>query len=145
MDDKNKYRLFLLFSLVFIFFLHAVATYFYLYWILWYLDDLLHFLGGVWLGLFASWLLFLSGKINIQTSNFFIIIIILGISALIGLLWEFSEFLLDKLLSIINIGRVHFFQPSIEDTMIDLFSDLLGGIVAAMFFLKNKRRYGQQP
>ena len=59
-------------------------------------------------------------------------IIILSFVALIGIFWEFYEFLSDFFLSSKNYTQI--FQQGAADTMGDLFFDLLGGTVLSLAF-----------
>lgn len=141
---KINFSKFLIIFLSLILLIHGIATYFFLYWRIWWLDCPLHFLGGAWLGFFTVWLLFFTRKISIKSSFLFILLFILGISALVGVLWEASEFFLDKFLG--NVWYGHFMQIDIEDMMTDLFFDLIGGLFAGLIFYKNfykKDNYGK--
>lgn len=127
--------------------MHAVAVYFSLYWIVWWFDNVMHFLGGIWMSFFAVWFLYFSGKMNLNGSSIFsAIIIILGITALGAVLWEFFEFSFDKII----LGRIEDgvklagpAQLGVADTMSDLFFGLLGGLAGGLFFIKNKKYGGK--
>ena len=58
---------------------------------------------------------------------------VIGLAAIVGLLWEFLEFVLNR------IGFPGFPPQEIIDTLSDLLNDLLGGLAA--FALFKKRRY----
>lgn len=128
----------LIFLAIFIF--HSMAVYFYLYWVVWWLDIVMHVLGGLWVALLAVWFLYFSGKVNVNnTSLFSALIIVLGIVALGGVFWEFFEFSFDKIL----LGKIGNFiklaglvQLGVSDTMSDLFFDLAGGLLGGLIFLK---------
>lgn len=127
--------------------MHAAAIYFSLYWIVWWFDNVMHFFGGIWVSFFAVWLLYFSGKTNLNDSSIFsVIIIILGITALGAVLWEFFEFSFDKIIfgkieDVIKLAGPA--QLGVADTMSDLFFGLLGGLVGGLFFIKNKN-YGRK-
>lgn len=119
--------------------IHAAAVYFYLYWIIGWFDVVMHFMGGMWLSLIAIWFLYFSGKLDFNKNFFLVLVIILGIVALGGVLWEFFEFSFDK----IFLGKIDKYavriglaQLSLTDTLSDLFFDLLGGLAGGLLFFK---------
>jgi hypothetical protein len=110
--------------LILIFILNGLAQYFNWYYIFWWFDILLHFLGGYFIAL-----LFISlcrhPIIEKYTSNWsksFWIISTIGMVAGIGLLWEFFEWGLQFVFSISNLA-------TISDSLSDLVFDTLGGLV----------------
>lgn len=95
-----------------------------------WLDSPLHFFGGLWAGLFFF---FLFGNMFSENSSHpmervKILIMAVGFTGLLGIFWEFYEFIMDNSLALLM-------QPSIGDTMKDLFLDILGGAVAGVFIL----------
>jgi hypothetical protein len=122
--------------LIFILFIHILATIYYWYWTVGWLDMPMHFLGGFWLAMVFFWL---NSKFNIieirppnTDHNFWRsdlpkLILVLGFIALVGALWEFFEFGYDVLIS--SKGYLAVAQRGTADTMSDLFFDLLGGLV----------------
>jgi len=57
---------------------------------------------------------------------------------LIGVLWEFYEFVADYIQrNILNSGLM---EMQLEDTLFDLFNDLIGGILTAAIYLRSKFR-----
>ena len=60
------------------------------------------------------------------------LLFLLGIVALVGVLWEFTEFVWDRY--IFQSGFTYF-SGVYEDTLSDLFFDLLGGSLAYILFL----------
>lgn len=128
--------------LIFILSVHIFATIYYWYWIYPWLDMLMHFLGGFWV---AAAFITLNSKFKIKNLEFIaelpncLITILITISfvALIGVFWEFYEFLYDIFIS--SRGYSGFLQLSAADTIGDLFFDLLGGLaffVIYKFFYK---------
>ena len=132
--------------LIFILVVHVLATINHWYWTYRWFDMPMHFLGGFWV---AIVFLSLDSKFKILNSKFLVnVILILGFAALVGVLWEFFEFLLDAFLS--KDGYSGSFQvlrygvkDLYTDTLSDLFFDLLGGLtMAAIFqFRKSKNRF----
>ena len=122
--------------LVVILLFHFIATFNYWYWAYLWLDMPMHFLGGFWV---AMAFVYLISKYQFPVSNEFLkqnflsfIIITLSFVALIGVLWEFYEFLSDVFLSSKEYAQI--FQQGAADTMGDLFFDLLGGTFFSLAF-----------
>lgn len=122
-----------------LFFANAVllVTGWYYYPRLTWVDIPMHFWGGLVAGIWA-YLVFIKNR-----SYSFIeeVLIVLGIVALVGVGWEFFEWILDHILS-----RWYIFprnQPSVDDVLGDLLMDLLGGVVGGFLMrhnLKNLRK-----
>ena len=122
--------------LITILLLHFAATFNYWYWTYLWLDIPMHFLGGFWT---AMAFIYLISNYQFPISGEFLkrnllsyFIIILSFVALIGIFWEFYEFLNDALFS--SRGYSQIFQQGAADTIGDLFFDLLGGTVSAVIF-----------
>ncbi|OGM89383.1 hypothetical protein A3J77_01170 [Candidatus Wolfebacteria bacterium RBG_13_41_7] len=123
-------------SLIFILLAHIIATFNYWYWTYTWFDIPMHFLGGFWVAMVYFWI---NAKVEILNSEFsklpkwlVNLLFILSFIALIGVLWEFYEFIFD----FFN-GKTGMFQGSSADTMGDLFFDLVGGTTAfAIFYRK---------
>lgn len=94
-----------------------------LYYSVWWIDMVMHFLGGLWVGLFFLYVFY--------TREWFsnkVLAVILSV-LLIGLLWEVFELF-------IGIIAKESFSPS--DTLSDLFFDMAGGALAVFYFLRKK-------
>jgi len=92
----------------------------------------MHFLGGFLLAIifFYFWRF-----AHISIGNVFgALVLTLGFVALIGVFWEFYEFLHDFYL--LTGGKISVFQSSFADTVKDLFFDLVGGTAAFAIFYK---------
>ncbi len=131
--------------------LHAINTYFGLYWVWLRLDNLMHFLGGAavavaFLELLAVLGVKFSGKktgldprsesgmteqSNGLAGRIFIILFTVSIVALTAVLWEFMEYGLDYFFGLVM-------QPNVTDTMSDLALGLLGSLVAATLQIKKQ-------
>ncbi len=108
--------------LVFLLFIHIFASIAHLYWLIDWVDMPMHFLGGFWV---AMVFFYLNQKF-FKIQNFWTTVIMtLSFVALIGVFWEFFEFLYDFFI----FSKEYFgvFQRGISDTMSDLFFDLIGG------------------
>lgn len=103
------------------FIINKLAWKFYWYSSIWWFDIPMHFLGGVWLGLFF---LYLFSRLNFVKSR--ILLTIFGV-LVVGILWEFFETHLNE------ISKDEF---NILDTVSDVLFDLAGGLCAIFYFLK---------
>lgn len=121
--------------IVFLFFNWFLGGYFRLY-IIWPPYDIpVHFLGGVSMGITGYMLLKLSEKnnwIHISNKLLFLLLIVCYVS-FTATVWELYEFLTDHYLGTFN-------QPSIADTMGDMFLGLLGGALSGMMLLQRKQK-----
>ncbi|OGI95388.1 hypothetical protein A2917_02390 [Candidatus Nomurabacteria bacterium RIFCSPLOWO2_01_FULL_42_17] len=101
-----------------------LANKFYWYSALWWLDVLMHFLGGFWIGLLYLYL-FSPKNISralISRTLFFVL--------LVGVGWEVFEILVNEVLA----------QNSFDylDTLADLILDLSGGLYAILYLWKKQ-------
>ena len=130
---------FVLSLLIFILVIHILAIANFWYWSIDWLDIPMHFLGGLWVALFFFWIL---KKRFVQVSqvlegNFLLLgILSLGFVSLIGIGWEFYEFLYDKYLA----KGLLLIQASVTDTMTDLFFDWVGGLIAILVYKIRRER-----
>lgn len=111
--------------------LHFSALQFYLYWRFWWFDILIHFLGGLWVGLSFLWLFFQSGFVNIIKNNKNNNLAVAFLASLfIGIMWEIFEY---------HFGTV-FTDASnyVVDTITDISFDLVGGFAAYCIFVLKK-------
>ena len=115
---------------------HIILTYgFNIYSIAEWFDIPMHFIGGISMG--ASYTLFLLmiqkdnqlGKVN----PVFFVIFVISLSAATAVTWEFLEFSSDYLF------HTHM-QPSLADTIGDLFLGILGGTMSCLltYYLNKK-------
>lgn len=97
-------------------------------------DALLHFGGGMLTGLVGlRWLRERLGTDVDVRRTYVAIIGMLGFVALVGVSWEIYEFLLDRFFSS-ALGFSN--QPSLADTISDLFFDIFGGAAALLLSLR---------
>lgn len=108
---------------------HVLASVYKLYWTYWWLDIPMHFMGGFLAALVFFWFFKkFPSFFNIENDFLVTLIFILGWVALIGVLWEFVEFLYAVL--VISKDRLIDSQVLwLFDTLKDIFFDLLGGFV----------------
>ncbi len=100
---------------------------------LWWFDEVLHFFGG-WLvaALFLSFFEGQEGSRILSEHKFVLLVIVLSFTALIGVMWEFYEYLINYFLQA--------FEMTLDDTLSDLLMDLLGGLSAGWLYFLIKNR-----
>ena len=123
----NRKRLLkhLVFLMFFIFLVNSMSWQFSWYYLIWYLDIIMHFLGGLWVALFFIYVFSRKDPANLDFPLFLQIFIA---SSLVGVLWEFYEFFLTA------ISATSF---NFQDTVFDVIFDMLGAIASFFFFFKN--------
>ena len=117
---------FLFVLIIFIALLHIAALELYFYWTLSWFDVLVHFLAGLWVGLGALWLVFLSGyitrfRLSYHSALFtaFIPIVVLGIG------WELFEVW----------AGIPIEEKYLSDTVVDLSMDILGALSGYIYVI----------
>ena len=138
MEERKKGRkevLFVSFALtIFVGVLHHYAMLNFWYWLYWWFDILMHFLGGLLVSIIAIWVYYFSGffsGVSFNKKNLlkFSIIAVL----VVGISWEVFEIIIKE-----TINEPDF----ISDTFLDLILDLVGAFVAYRYiaynFLENK-------
>ncbi len=129
---QRRYFIIILVSLVYlIFILDIFAAQYFLYWRFWWMDMVMHFLGGLWIALLSYYVFFLSGyfkKISERLSLFYTSLFFL---LFVGISWEIFEY----------VTKVSVAQPNyILDTYLDLLMDMIGWLVAYFFLLRFHRK-----
>jgi len=127
MRNHLFHRLALLVVLIFL--LNLAGSYFAWYNLLPWYDNLMHFLGGMWLSLLVLWFFFP------RVQNLSVGIGIVLVFVLLGaLLWEALEYSIQTLL----------YTPGLLATKMDSVSDVLfgifGGLIAGLHFIKRIRK-----
>ncbi|MBI3046513.1 MAG: hypothetical protein HYY86_03210 [Candidatus Harrisonbacteria bacterium] len=93
----------------------------------------MHLTGGFSMGLIFLYFWGEDLRLSGAGKNFlFSVIMTAAFAVLIGVLWEFSEFFFSVLFPEFPT------QPSVADTMADLFLDFLGGLLLASIYCKSK-------
>lgn len=123
----HKHPLFMLWFmlLALIAILHASAIEFYLYWTYSWFDTMMHFLGGLFVGLASLWLFFVSGYIHVERHIRNVALLASCSIILIGVSWEVFEVL----------AGIPIEDNYVLDTATDLTMDALGTIFATVFFI----------
>ncbi|MFA6353713.1 MAG: hypothetical protein WCW93_02165 [Candidatus Paceibacterota bacterium] len=130
-ERKRLFKI-LAYLIFLLFLLNYVASKFYWYFSIWWIDMPIHFLGGLCAGFVVIWLLSFKKLsfdlfISTQTVWNFIFKIFLGVLS-IGVLWELFEILFNNIIAQNSFNTL--------DTISDVFFDLVGGTFAILFFLK---------
>ncbi|MBI3588986.1 MAG: hypothetical protein HY093_01030 [Candidatus Liptonbacteria bacterium] len=116
--------------------IHAVALNQAWYDAFWWFDIPMHLIGGALVGLFFFTLFTKPLKNLFSERRFFLLLILsIGFASLIGLLWEFYEYLKD-----VYVFKLHplDFAPNpntLPDTLDDLLNDLTGSLTLSLLFL----------
>ncbi len=116
-------------------FVWGVGMWFNLPFLIWWFDIPLHFAGGFWAFLFF---LALIKKLNFKIvgpfSGLAYFVWLLGAVVLIGVSWELVEFVGDRF--VLKLGFTYL--PKVyEDTLLDLFMDLSGGILGGIIYRRH--------
>ncbi|TSC82075.1 MAG: hypothetical protein G01um101420_605 [Parcubacteria group bacterium Gr01-1014_20] len=99
---------------------------------IWWLDIIMHMAGGAWVALLAAHLITIRKIISSDRHFLERYILILGAVALVGVLWEFYEYLADVFL--LKVHPINF-APNpklLPDTLSDLLNDFLGGTATVL-------------
>ncbi len=114
--------------------LHFLAGAFYLYWVYWWYDVLMHFLAGVVGGFAAYWVLFKSGHFYSDTQvRVWVLILAVFVCVLIaGVAWEVFEY--------VN-GITDSHEGYRVDVINDLILDSAGGVLAALLSLRKRHSH----
>lgn len=133
----------LLTSLAVIMVAHGIGVFRNWYWAIWWYDIPMHLAGGAWAALVFFYLA--EEKWNIVPRAYagkkgviMIFVLALGFTALLGIGWEFFEYLYD-----VFVAKRHgffFAEQGLTDTMGDFVNDLAGGfsMVAVRLFFRRK-------
>jgi len=119
--DRKKLTKRLIYLIFFILVINFLANKFYWYYSVWYLDMIMHFLGGFWLGLLFLYFSSIQKDLNS-------IVRILLFVLFIGIGWEIYEVLVNDI-----FARNPF---NFLDTISDIFFDLSGGACAILYYFK---------
>lgn len=125
---RTTYAIFLIVLAVLIGVLNFYAYEFFWYWRYWWFDILMHTLGGIWVGAFVLWFLFIiqKGKMVQYSARAAFLFAFAGISV-VGAGWELFEFSAKNLI----------FLPRHDpaNTISDLFFDGIGCLFAVIVFV----------
>lgn len=116
--------------------LQGLATFFDWYPKVFWLDDAMHFMGGLWIASVISYLSSKKPGINLlnQGGRFLRFFSLLSAAVLIAVLWEFFEFVLAyKTYGLEHLSETALAAQNYTDTISDLFWDTVGAFTAALF------------
>lgn len=115
--------------IVFIAAVHFVSLKFYLYYEFWWLDIVMHFLGGLWVALSLFWLFDFARLFKINFSKIsHLILSAVFLTILVAIAWEIFE---------LQFGITSFLEADyLEDTIFDIFVGFSGALTASLAFLK---------
>lgn len=127
---KFKQKTFTLLISVYVFFitLYFLALINKLFFFIWWYDIPLHILGGLWIGLTSIAVVLYSGHFRLRFTEHKLFFVIMVSVITLGVFWEFFEYAAG--ISFASGGYV-------LDTIKDLFDDLLGGIIAYIYFMRH--------
>lgn len=125
-------------ALVVVFLINTSALFYNFYKFFWF-DLALHFSGGFFVAMFFYQYIKKHLLPNSRLTN---MLIIVGSTVFIGVVWEFVEFLAEAILTtylqdMLNVS--YGFMGNLEDTIVDLLMDILGAISLAGLFLRKNR------
>lgn len=117
-----------IFSLsIIISFLHYSALVLFLYWTVSWFDSMMHFLGGLLIGLIISFIFYIyEWEAFPKNNKVQVLIITLGGVLVIGLTWELWE---------LFVGFTDIVKDQ-TDTLLDIIMDLIGGGMAFLYAKK---------
>ena len=100
---------------------NSIILKFHWYYSIWWIDMVMHFLGGFWVGLFFFYVFYTRKWFSNKVLAVVLFVLLIGAS------YEIFEFFMG------TISREPF---SILDTLSDVFFDLSGGAVSILFFFQ---------
>lgn len=120
--------------------LHFLSIWLLWYTHIWWIDIVLHVLGGAWITLVFFYMKNLyAPSLGEGVPLLFYLIIAVGVAMLVGVAWEWFEYAFDFLF--FYTQRFAFrAQLGLTDTMGDLLSDFVGGVMAASYIIMYERR-----
>src|SRR3989338_7454131 len=136
----SRLYIFIIFVLVFIQGVNALAVAGVIdYQNLWWLDVILHSLGGVLVASFSFWFYFDHKKYRADLLPSWLLVLgFVSFTVFVGVLWEFYEFLWDVFLS--HPYGIDVAQPDMKDVMSYLFFDMFGAAAASLALFLGFRR-----
>lgn len=105
----------------------------YLYWTVWWIDMVVHFLGGLTVGLAFMWLCSYNNNFKNWSPKKLLFFALLGTIA-VGIIWEIYELYFG--LTSLSDGIAYF-----TDTGSDLIMDFIGGILSFLYVNRLIKKY----
>ena len=126
--------------LVSIFVVNLVGLYYQWYLVYPWFDQTLHFLGGSFIAmLMANYL----SEYFVNKNFLKNLLIIVGVTILIGVVWEFAEYIANQALiePVYKYFKIHaYFMGDLNDTVSDLLMDILGATTLSLLHLLWSRK-----
>ena len=130
---RTKAKNNLILSVCSLFAVHLIATSNDWYRSLAWIDVPAHFLGGVMAAALFYWFFYKNPSCFDTARSFWVTLaLVVGWVSLVGVLWEFTEFLYDLGIATYSLS-LKTLQFGLTDTLGDLLSDLFGGLALAIF------------
>ena len=108
-----------------------LALKFYWFWIFWWIDVIMHVLGGLWVGLGIFWILLIANVyIQKKWSNAQLFFYIVFGTLIVGVLWEVFEYFSGLFIE----GQMF------PDAIHDMFADLAGALIAYTYAITRKQK-----
>ena len=126
--------------LVSIFVVNLVGLYYQWYLVYPWFDQALHFLGGFFIAMpMANYL----SEYFVNKNFLKNLLIIVGVTILIGVVWEFAEYIANQALiePVYKYFKIHaYFMGDLNDTVSDLLMDILGATTLSLLHLLWSRK-----
>ena len=133
MRTTKRSFVFLLALIVIILVLHILSTVYDWYHAVWWIDIILHILGGAWAALLFFYVQERHVPFFAAMPWWFSIVVAVSFVMLVGVGWEWLEYGFDYF-----VAKDDFMlraQLGLTDTMKDLFDDFIGGLVVGAYFI----------
>lgn len=128
---RKAVLLFLIFMIV----AHAFSVWLLFYRNIWWIDIVLHTLGGAWVAtLFFLMKNTYAPRLPSTMPSWFYLMLACGAVILIGVAWEWFEYSFDILFAAKNAAWRA--QLGLPDTMGDLLADFIGGLVLSAYIIR---------
>lgn len=119
---------------------HAFSVWLLFYKDFWWIDIVLHTLGGVWVAmLFFALKNSYAPGLRSAVPDWFYVVLACGMVMLIGVAWEWFEYSFDFFFAKEDLKWRA--QLGLPDTMGDLLADFIGGLAISLYIMKKERLY----
>lgn len=113
--------------------LNWISSSFYLYWTIWWIDIVVHFLGGLTVGLSVMWIFSYNNNFKNWSHKKLFLFSIVG-TIIVGLLWEIFELYFE--MTYLSDGIDYW-----TDTSSDLIMDTIGGVLGFIYTSSLIKKY----
>lgn len=133
MRTTKLFAVFLLALVVGILVLHILSIIYDWYHAYWWIDIILHLLGGAWVATLFFYVQERYVPSFVAMPWWFSIVVVVSFVMLVGVGWEWFEYWFDYFVAKDNF--VLRAQLGLADTMGDLLADLVGGLIVGAYFI----------